>query len=443
MLFGETNFSSLHARSGSPQRLAGPLHGLANASLAHGGAMRRLFIGIVAALVVLTALQFLRGSSTTKAVDDKLASAILLELRKGRGERKQTTEVLGKIVTLLSSLKDVAVSSEDLSILPALLSRHDPIRPREGVHVTARKVKKTLTTCPSGQGYTEGAATADLSTCDACTGGKFSNADDAHGCASHGTPNCPAGEGVQAGTATADAFCARVVTGVATAAALATPRQTSGPGATAALPCCSPNRTRCDWEDQTPFTIPTCERDNLLTLLRWLQTVARVPFHLTWGTLLGAMRKKGHIAFESDIDVAIDRKLWEAAVRNITDNLKQTGYRLKTNYIPAQLLFSERNTVHVDLWLYDRHSSTSDEETLIRPVGATSDTVRTDVVQNDMLFPLVACTYSGDSYGCPAKSRDWLAMTYGAQWKVPRSRRNGYVETVQQQGGRIVKAPPL
>jgi hypothetical protein len=66
---------------------------------------------------------------------------------------------------------------------------------------------KTIKTCPSGEGYTEGAAISDSSTCNACIGAKFSNAIDAKDCQNHSTRNCPAGQGIEVGTATADAFC--------------------------------------------------------------------------------------------------------------------------------------------------------------------------------------------------------------------------------------------
>jgi hypothetical protein len=114
-------------------------------------------------------------------------------------------------------------------------------------------------------------------------------------------------------------------------------------------------------------------------MLQWLQTVARVPFHLTWGTLLGARRKESHIDSETDIDIAMDRSLWDAAKHNITANLGQTGFLLITDFIPAMLQFSDTNTVHVDIWLYDRWSSTTDEQGL---VGWPPE-LRTDVVQKE------------------------------------------------------------
>ena len=92
-------------------------------------------------------------------------------------------------------------------------------------------------------------------------------------------------------------------------------------------------------------------------MLQWLQTVARVPFHLTWGTLLGVRRKESNVDSETDIDIAVDRSLWDAAKYNITANLAQTGFFLLiTDFIPAMLQFSDTNTVHVDIWLYDRRA---------------------------------------------------------------------------------------
>ena len=65
------------------------------------------------------------------------------------------------------------------------------------------------------------------------------------------------------------------------------------------------------------------------------------------------------------------------------------------------------------------------------------------LVQNDMLltFLLASCTYSGNSYDCPAKSNDWLNMSYGEQWRVPHSRHGGYVETPQSRVGKGGASP--
>ena len=86
----------------------------------------------------------------------------------------------------------------------------------------------------------------------------------------------------------------------------------------ALLPCL-PSATGCEWDSNASKTIPACERDNLLTTLKFVNaTLERVPWMLSYGTLLGSMRSGGHIPHETDIDVSVDVANWTAAVAQLT-----------------------------------------------------------------------------------------------------------------------------
>ena len=63
------------------------------------------------------------------------------------------------------------------------------------------------------------------------------------------------------------------------------------PASHALLPCCMPSATGCEWDSNASKTIPACERDNLLTTLKFVNaTLERVPWMLSYGTLLGCAR---------------------------------------------------------------------------------------------------------------------------------------------------------
>ena len=193
------------------------------------------------------------------------------------------------------------------------------------------------------------------------------------------------------------------------------------------LKCCSPEGRRCSFERVPPYKIPDCEFDHLTSMLWWLQSVAHVPFHLTFGSLLGAVRGGAHMDYDTDIDTAVDRALWPLIKKNITQALAMgnTSYFLKSNKNnPSRLYFSSRNRIHIDLWLYNRGPENTTD-------GHYAELK--DVVRNDILFPLRPCNYSGHAYWCPAKSEEYLSACYGKSWQTPMSRHNGATE-----GGAVI-----
>ena len=180
------------------------------------------------------------------------------------------------------------------------------------------------------------------------------------------------------------------------------------------LGCCTERGHRCVWERRSPFTIPPCERDNLILLLRWLQEVVKVPtMYLNWGTLLGAIREGTHIKYETDIDVAVERRSWEDAKPMINLLLEGTHFHIGHYTSHSKLYYRGwYGDIHVDIWYMDRFATTSDE----------SDDGAMDTFNNDVLYPLRPCTYGNHSFACPRDSETWLAMSYGPDWRTPYSR---------------------
>ena len=128
-----------------------------------------------------------------------------------------------------------------------------------------------------------------------------------------------------------------------------------------------------------------------------------------------------HIEFDDDIDIAVDRALWSVVQKRITQAISNTSYvfvpliRRKDPDL-ARLYFGKTNLLHVDIWLYNRG-----------PTNTTGGNLRKtiSVVNNDILFPLRPCNFSGHSYWCPAKSEEWLDGSYVRGWRVPKSKRQG------------------
>jgi len=193
---------------------------------------------------------------------------------------------------------------------------------------------------------------------------------------------------------------------------------------TSDLPCCSPKNKRCVWTKVPPFTIPQCEKQNLLDLLIWLDDVLDVEWYITAGTLLGAVREQGHIPFETDIDIVVNREDWDIAKEQIESRLRETHFRFyepKNNeFQPAKLFFSRANRVHADIYLFDRISDdivsevTPQRRGPYKHVNITADTI----------FPLSQCEYDGHFYPCPNQSERWVELRYGEDWRTPKPKRS-------------------
>jgi len=176
--------------------------------------------------------------------------------------------------------------------------------------------------------------------------------------------------------------------------------------------CCKPDNKRCDWV-KTSTTIPECEKQNLLQLLRWLKkTLKNIEWRLDSGTLLGAIRERGHIQHETDIDIAVSLDDWEKMARAIQARINSTHFTFKDTKYPSRLFFSHTNKVHVDIWPYKRYKTTSN-------LWQSAPKTTWVSVANDKLYPFKECEYENDTYPCPRDSKWILSTKYGTKWNIP------------------------
>ena len=190
------------------------------------------------------------------------------------------------------------------------------------------------------------------------------------------------------------------------------------------LPCCSALRTRCSWQKMKPYTIPICEKQNLVSMLAWVNTVLHPGSGVTWvitaGTLLGSVREKGHIAHETDIDIGYVSTDWARAVKLIRAKLPETHFTFASSERPPQrLFFSTKNKVHIDFWPIEDNAPRAGKVTEIFPIKGRSGFLPY-TLDRGVLFPPGQCFYEGSCYPCPRDPLTWVKKRYGPEWKVPK-----------------------
>jgi hypothetical protein len=187
------------------------------------------------------------------------------------------------------------------------------------------------------------------------------------------------------------------------------------------LPCCGVGSVRCDWVKTPPYTIPHCEKQNLLSILRWLKEVTTVEWTLFAGTLLGSVRENGHIEHETDIDITVDKRDRAKLIREIEEHIPFSHFVFKADerhYVPDRVFFSETNLVHVDIWTHEKG------EYFTKEVAYLKNGHRWYKVNNDILYPPSKCIYEGDYYNCPNKPVEWVRGRYGNDWSTPKPKYN-------------------
>jgi len=184
------------------------------------------------------------------------------------------------------------------------------------------------------------------------------------------------------------------------------------------LPCCQPDKVRCKWTTKGGI-IPPCEKENLLSLLKWLKNVLGndIVWYITAGTLLGATRSESHIPHETDIDVNIITKHLGNAHKLIEAHIGRTHFVLNKKTVPNRLFFSPKNKVHVDIWPMIREKDTSKEIQPIKNKGLFWYDVN-----STWLFPLKKCKYEGILYPCPRENELWTRTRYGSDWTTPKAK---------------------
>lgn len=185
----------------------------------------------------------------------------------------------------------------------------------------------------------------------------------------------------------------------------------SYPRSPSILPCCHVNSTRCEWED----SIPTCEANNLISIIEWIDDVSQVPWSLTAGTLLGSVRGGGHIRHETDIDIDVHEVFYNDFIERIIIKAMSTHYDIEVGETLSRVYFSKSNKIHVDIW-----KTFSDNDFNTVGIAAVNGKYVHYKMSNYITLPILRkCKYGRRRFPCYWDSKEWCRLRYGDDWYIP------------------------
>ncbi len=119
---------------------------------------------------------------------------------------------------------------------------------------------------------------------------------------------------------------------------------------------------------------PKCCANHLYELMRFVDEIFRkyhMEYVINYGTLLGAIRHKGLIPWDTDIDVSLDVDIKEKMLKVLEFETQDKSYIIKNEDTKdlVRLFFSKENSLHIDFYFYKK----DDKKVYIRDDGFDID----------------------------------------------------------------------
>lgn len=158
---------------------------------------------------------------------------------------------------------------------------------------------------------------------------------------------------------------------------------------------------------------PSCCLNNLKEIMediiRILSNYNKTYF-IVWGTLLGAVRHKGFIPWDTDIDVGILKNDCEEILKILEKELGNKYYvdtsELNSNMV-IRICFSRINTLHVDIEVWDKKNG----------VLHFYENEKKYFYKEEIFFPLKYFQFEDLKVLGPNKEEEFLKEYYGENFK--------------------------
>lgn len=221
--------------------------------------------------------------------------------------------------------------------------------------------------------------------------------------------------------------------GVETSASAALERELAALPTTQGFSCRSPrcdrNTSACSRTAERSLRTPYgCCSDYMLLMLKditeWLDQ-HNIPYFITYGTLLGAVRENDIIPYTQDMDIVVDRAYWSQLQRGLESSEYFGGRRYLFGVDQWEARVAR---VCADWEGFAATTLGGDSDRFTRSAEFHLDVYASDWWQiadlhlMDCIEPLGTRTESirGLNFSAPARPRACLEKLYGLEWRTPK-----------------------
>lgn len=156
--------------------------------------------------------------------------------------------------------------------------------------------------------------------------------------------------------------------------------------------------------------------DNLLRFTSFLES-SKIPYFLTGGTLLGAVRQSAFAGRPGDIDLGLLEE-HEQQLLSLMPQIANTGFERDENYrhFEDKIVLTKWRTPHIDVMVYRPISSYQNKSaTIFRHINAVGQAfdcmIDFSVTREGKIFDF--------GFPIPLNSEDFLENQYGSDWRTP------------------------